>query len=104
MEHQIYGESRATGSAMLIFQRYGIDVTPIVFLAAVGRPAIAEEARRVGISAVAEVLHLADAGGGEPGGDIAGKVEQGMVRPRRSPEKTFVRPVVGLEPGDEFRP
>jgi hypothetical protein len=30
---------------------------------------------------VAEVLDPAHAGGGEAGGDIAGKIEQGVLRP-----------------------
>ena len=89
---------------MLIFQRYGIDVTPVVFLAAVRRPAEAEKARRIGISAVAEVLDPADARRGQAGGDIAGKVEQGVTGPCRRLEKPLVRPIIGLEPSDEFGP
>ena len=48
--------------AMLICQRYGIDVTPVVALLAVGRPAVAEEARGIAIGAMAEILHARDAG------------------------------------------
>src|SRR5262249_14335256 len=59
----------------LICQRYGIDVTPGVGLAPMGRPAVAEKPRRIGISAVADVLHAGDAGGGQAGSDIAGEVE-----------------------------
>src|SRR5262249_54939805 len=62
----------------------------------------AEEPRCIGIGAVAEVLEPAHAGGGEAGGNIAGKIEQGVLRRRRGPEESFVRSVLGLEAGDEF--
>src|SRR5262245_50187742 len=87
----------------LICERYGIDVTPVVRLAPVGRPAVAEKPRRIGISAVADVLHAGDAGGGQAGGDIAGEVEQRMARPGGGLEKARVAGVVGLEAGNEFR-
>src|SRR5262249_56680506 len=83
-------------------ERDGVDVAPVVGLVAVGAAAVAEEPRGIGIGAVAEVLDLAHAGGGEAGGDIAGKIEQGVLRRRRGPEESFVRSVLGLEAGDEF--
>src|SRR5262245_5204393 len=91
------------GGAALICERYGIDVTPVVRLAAVGRPAVAEKPRCIGIGAVADVLHAGDAGGGQAGGDVAGEVEQRMARPRGGPEKARIGSVIGLEAGDEFR-
>src|SRR3981189_2613978 len=57
-----------TAIALLICERYGIDVTPVVALLAVGRPAVAEEARGIAISAMAEILHARDAGAREPRG------------------------------------
>src|SRR5215813_11720016 len=77
---------------------------PVVGLGAMGGAAVAEEPRRIGIGAVPEVLDPADAGGGEAGGDIAGKIEQGVPRPRRRAEETLVRAVLGLAVGDEFGP
>ena len=53
---------------------------------------------------MADVLHAADAGGGEAGSDIPGQVEQSMIRPRRGAEETAVRAIIGVEAGDEFRP
>ena len=71
--------------AVLICKRYGIDVTPVVALLAVGRPAVAEEARGIAISAMAEILHARDAGARESRGDVAGKVEERVVRCPASP-------------------
>ena len=45
-----------TAPAALICERYGTDVAPVVALAAMGRAAVAEEAGRVGVGAVTEVL------------------------------------------------
>ena len=53
---------------------------------------------------MAEILDAADAGGGEARGDIAGKIEQGVLRSRRRAEEPFVGPVLGLEASDEFGP
>src|SRR6476620_8598485 len=89
---------------VLICKRYGIDVTPVVALLAVGRPAVAEEARGIAIGAMAEILHAGHAGARESRGDVAGKVEQRVVRPRRGLEETRVGAVLGREAGDEFRP
>src|SRR5262249_58729763 len=85
-------------------ERDGVDVAPVVGLVAVDAAAIAEEPRCIGISAVAEVLDPADAGGGEAVGDIAGKIEQGVLRRRRGPEESLVRRVRDEETGDEFGP
>src|ERR1700716_162349 len=93
-----------TAIALLICERYGMDVTPVVALLAVGRPAVAEEARGIAISAMAEILHARDVGAREPRGDVARKVEERVLRPRRGLEETRVRAVLGREAGDEFRP
>src|SRR5262249_58506173 len=50
------------------------------------------------------VLDPAHAGRGEAGGDIAGKIEQGVLRLWRRSEESFVRSVLDLEAGDEFGP
>src|SRR5262245_38130737 len=96
------GPGRSARSA-LISERYGIDVTPVVRLASVGRPAVAEKPRCIGIGALPDILHAGDAGGGQAGGDVAGEVEQRMARPRGGPEKARIGSVIGLEAGDEFR-
>src|SRR5512144_1880106 len=90
--------------AMLICQRYGIDVTPVVTLLAMGRPAVAEEPRGIAIGAVADVFHARDTGARESRRDIAGKIEESVIRPRRGLEETCVGVVLGREAGDEFRP
>src|SRR5262245_16901731 len=89
---------------MSISQRYGIDVTPVVRLFAVGRAAVAEKTRFLGVSAMAEVLDPVDAGGLEPRRDVAGKVEQGVVRPLGRPKKAPVCAPLGGEAGHELRP
>src|SRR5919197_1196713 len=53
---------------------------------------------------MAEVLESADAGSGEAGGDIAGKIEEGVLRPWRRPEESFVVCIFGREASDEFGP
>src|SRR5262249_36487178 len=94
-------ESRAAAS---IFQRYRADVAPVVGFLAVGGAAVAEEPRRIGVGAKAEILHPADAGGSKAGGDVAGQIEQGVTGSRRGLEKALVGSVVGFEAGHEFRP
>src|SRR5262249_57108037 len=88
----------------LMCERDGVDVAPVVGLVAVGAAAVAEEPGCIGIGAVAEVLDPAHAGRGEAGGDIAGKIEQGVLRLWRRSEESFVRSVLDLEAGDEFGP
>src|SRR5260370_2318307 len=88
----------------LPYERDGVDVAPVVALLAVGRAAVAEEPRRIRVGAVPEVLDPAHAGGGEARGDIAGKIEQGVLRSRRRAEEPFVGPVLCLEASDEFGP
>src|SRR5712691_7408428 len=82
----------------------GADMTPVIALMAVDRPAVAEKPRLVGIGAVPEILDRTDSGCSQACRDIAREVEQAMVRPRRGPEETRIGRVVGLEAGDEFRP
>jgi hypothetical protein len=50
--------------SLRFFERYGIEVTPVVFLLEVGRPAIAEEPFGIGICAMAHVFDMTDAGSG----------------------------------------
>src|SRR6476659_3794851 len=83
-------------------QRDRVNVPPVVALLAVGRAPVTEEPRRIRIGAVAEILDGADAGSSETGDDIAGKIEQGVLRRRRGPEVSFVRRVRDEETGDEF--
>src|SRR5258705_8821701 len=85
-------------------ERDGVDVPPVVALVEVGSAAIAEEPCGVCIGAVAEILDGADAGGGEAGNDIAGKIEQGVLGPWRWLEKPFGREVLGPEAGNQFGP
>src|SRR5262249_60841045 len=85
-------------------ERDGVDVAPVVGLVAVGAAAVAEEPPCIRIGAVAEILDPADAGGGEAGGDIAGKIEKGGLRPWRRAGEAFGRSVLGLEAGGEFPP
>src|SRR5262249_25114712 len=98
------GEGVDRACCALSCERDGVDMPPVVGLGAMGGAAVAEEPRRIGIGAVPEVLDPADAGRGEAGGDIAGKIEQGVLRPRRGAEEPFVRAVLGLEAGNEFGP
>src|SRR2546429_9842013 len=51
---------------------------------------------------MAEVLESADTVSGEAGRDIAGKIEEGVLRPWRRPEESFVIRVFGRETSDEF--
>ena len=46
---------------------------------------------------MAEVLESADTVSGEAGRDIAGKIEEGVLRPWRRPEESFVIRVFGRE-------
>src|SRR6516165_5906352 len=97
-----WGEGVDRACCALPCERDGVDVPPVVGLVAVGGAAVAEEPCRIGIGAVPEVLDPADAGRGEAGGDVAGQIEQGVLRPCRGAEEPFVRAVLGLDAGDEF--
>src|SRR5262245_33621058 len=53
---------------------------------------------------MAEILKSADADPGEAGGDIARKIEEGVLGPWRGQEESFVVRVFGRETSDKFRP
>src|ERR1700739_2589968 len=73
---------RAGGPARydpLLHQRNGADVAAVIGFRPMGAAAIAEEAGRVGVGAVAEVFDPSDAGCLEPRQDVAREVEHGVA-------------------------
>src|SRR5947209_5358497 len=82
----------------------GVEVPPVVGLAAMDRAAIAEERLWLGVGATVEVVGAADAGPRQPRRDVAGKIEQRVAGPRRALEEALVAGVSGSELHDELRP
>src|SRR4029450_8355428 len=82
----------------------GVQMPPVVGLAAMDRAAIAEEGLRLGVGAASERAGAADAGPCEPCRDVAGQVEQRVACSRRALEEARVAGVVVGELRDEFRP
>src|ERR1043166_6289732 len=74
----------------------------IIRLAAMRGASIAEEARRIGVGAKAEVLDALDSSTFETGPDVTGQVEQRVARAARLREEAFVVAIGAREPFDEF--
>src|SRR5215470_7518230 len=82
----------------------GVEVAPVVGLAAMDRAAIAEEGLWLGIGATVEVVDVADARPCKPRRDVAGEIEQSVAGPRRALEEALVAHVIGGELRDELQP
>src|SRR5579862_4153823 len=83
-------------------QRDRIHVAPVIGFGAVGGAAEAEKPLGVGIGAKPDILDVADARPGQPGADIAGKVEHGMAVACGRREEAVAGRVLGVEAGDEI--
>src|SRR4051794_40215898 len=82
----------------------GVEVPPVVGLAAMDRTAIAEEGLRLGVGAASEGVDAADAGPCEPCRDVAGQIEQRVPCSRSALEEVRVVGVVVGKLRDELRP
>src|ERR1700724_2643623 len=97
---------RAGGPArrVLLRQRDGADVAAVIGFGSMGAAAIAEEAGRLAVGAMAEVLDTADLGALKPRRDVAGKIEHGVPVARGRGEEPIAARVVGGKARDEIGP
>src|SRR5262245_17210443 len=82
----------------------GVEVPPVVGLAAMDRAAIAEEGLWLGVGATAEVVDAADAGPCQARRDVAGEIEQRVAGAWRALEEALIAGVVVGELRDKLRP
>ena len=78
-------------------------MTPVVVFPAVDRSAIAEEPSWVAVSAMTEILDVANACPGKPRSDVAGEIEKCMICARCRREKSLIGLALNFEGGDELR-